>query len=378
MAVLSKVRRLVNPGRQRRNGAVKRVLSPLQKLFFGSKRQRAAVKKRNSGSTGKLKRRVKRGYISKTTPQYVYKRARSSQRALKRSLHNPKRRKRNVGSIVTVWPLGHANPGRKSQSYRKRKKVFKTSDYGKRHSAKSITRSGGVYTKRRKRNSSKRVVVINKGEKMAIVRRRKNRSTRRRARRNYGTKVGRSWSTYTKRRKRSNPGRRRRVYSRRRRHSNPSVRRHTRRRNPGVMSGTLGRVLGVVGGIATTKLLMGFVPAQFTTGVIGYLATGVVAVAQGKLVGKISKSPALGNDFMIGGFALLAAKVLNDFFPSIGGYTGISGMGLIGPSSFYVPQVNQNGSMGQFVLPAAVSMGMPQPAPASGNLGRLRRTGRVM
>jgi len=125
---------------------------------------------------------------------------------------------------------------------------------------------------------------------------------------------------------------------------------------------------------------MGFVPASFQTGVMKYLATGVVAVAQGKLIGKVSKNTQLGDDFMVGGLALVVAQVLNDFFPSIGAYTGISGMGLIGGSSFYTPQVNQNGSMGTFVVPSA-TMGAIQgyaPAPANAGAGRLRRTGRLM
>jgi hypothetical protein len=136
-------------------------------------------------------------------------------------------------------------------------------------------------------------------------------------------------------------------------------------------------VLGVVGGVALTKLLMGFVPSQFSTGIIGYLVTGAVAVLQGKAVGKVAKSPSLGHNMMVGGLAYLTAKVLNDFLPSIGGYTGISGMGLIGPSSFYTPQVNQNGSMGSFVTPAAVMGAIPM-APPSAGVGRLRRTGRLM
>ena len=195
--------------------------------------------------------------------------------------------------------------------------------------------------------------------------RRRTRSYRRR--RNAGTRVGRSWSTYKSKRRR-NPGRRRSVVRHRRHY----------RRNPGVLTGTLGRVVGVIGGVAVTKLLMGFVPATFTSGVLGYLATGVVAVAQGKLIGKVSKNSTLGNDFLVGGLAYLAAKILNDFFPSIGSYTGISGMGMIGGSSFYVPQVNQPGSMGSFIVPGAVMGAMPTVAPASGNLGRLRRTGRLM
>ena len=194
-------------------------------------------------------------------------------------------------------------------------------------------------------------------------------------RRNAGTGKGRSWSSYT--RKRRNPRVKR--YQRRRR-SNVTHRRHYRR-NPGFLTGTAGRVLGVVGGVAVTKLLSGFIPASFSTGVLSYLATGVIAFAQGKLVGKVSKNAQLGNDFMVGGIAYLVAKILNDFFPTVGAYTGISGMGMIGGSSFYTPQVNLGGSMGNFVTPGSTMRAISAAgaiAPASASLGRLRRTGRIM
>src|ERR1035437_9434757 len=85
------MRRLVNPG--------KRKLSPLQKLFFGSKRQRAAVK-RNAGKK-RAGKRFRLGYGSMA--QLREKVVSSAKR----------RKKRNVGSIITVWPKGHSNPGRK-------------------------------------------------------------------------------------------------------------------------------------------------------------------------------------------------------------------------------------------------------------------------
>jgi len=154
-------------------------------------------------------------------------------------------------------------------------------------------------------------------------------------------------------------------------------RRH-HRRNPGILTGTAGRVLGVAGGVAVTKFLCGFLPAQLGSGVLGYLSTAAVAVLQGKVVSKVSKNPALGNDMMIGGLAYLAAKVLNDFFPAFGAYTGISGMGIIGSSSFYNPQVNINGNMGRFVVPAAVSGYVNASMPVAKGVGSLRRTGRLM
>lgn len=337
MVSVSKVRKLVNPG--------KRKLSPLQKLFFGSKRQRAAVKaKRNSGYNTKrrtIKRRKKLGASKEDISRF--------RRGIRSWEHKHGSKKKNVSSIVVIRP----NPGSKRRKY--------------------------------KRNSRK-VVVINKGEKMTrkrrsvkrnryVSRKRRNPSVRRHRNTVYRKRIRRGLYQYS-----SNPGRRRRSRTR-----NVSVRRYHRRRNPGMFSGTGGRVLGVIGGVALTKFLSGMVPASFNTGVMSYLATGVIAFAQGKLVGKIAKNESMGNDFLVGGLAFLAAKILNDFFPSIGSYVGISGgrgMGLIGGSSFYVPQVNRNGSMGSFVVPGAVMGAIPPPMPPSTagmhGVGRLRRTGRLM
>ena len=341
MATITKLRKLVNPGRRKRN--VKRKLSTLQKLYFGSKRQRAAVKtnrgrKRNAGpkSYRKLKKVAMKHYRRHGVTATVYK-------------AHTRRRKRNVSSIVTVWPLGHANPGRK----------------------------------RRKRNSRK-VVVINKGAKMTRKRNRsKVRNVRRYHRKNYGTRRGRSWSTYSLSgslgsgrggKRRGNPGRRRR--------RNPSMRRYHRRRNPGMLTGVLGRITGGIGGIAVTKFLMGFVPTSFTGGVLRPIVSAVIAVAQGKLIGKVSKNSQLGDDFMVGGLMYAVATALNQFFPTAGTYTGISGMGLIGGSSFYTPQVSVPGNMGQFVLPQMVSnMAIapgPQPNMVAGGVGSVRRHGRLM
>lgn len=331
MAEIVKRRRLVNPGRKRRN------LSPLQKMFFGTKRQRAAVKA-NKGR--KRRRNVAMGYRGSKRVAKSWTQGITSKPA--------RRRKRNISSIVTVYPAKR-NPGRRKY----------------------------------KRRNSRKVVVVNKGRKKMATRRRVVRRRTYRRRRNYGTRSGRSWSTYSRKatgkRKKGNPGRvRRRRVSRRR-----VSRRVGRRRNPGFLSmgggGTMTSVAGVVGGLALTKILCGFVPAQFTAGVLGYLATGVIAVAQGKLAGKLLKSPTIGHNMMVGGLAYLAAKVLNDFLPSIGGYTGISGMGLIGGGSFYNPQVNQNGSMGNFVIPAATmgAIAANMPTATTGVRG-LRRTGRLM
>jgi hypothetical protein len=329
LATISKVRRLVNPGHRRK-------LSPLQKLFFGSKRQRAAVRARRSNagrnSFRKFKKRMKAvGYTPVKNKKFT---------------RFGTRKHRNVGSIVTVWPLGHMNPGRIRKSGRK--------------SVRIIINKGAKRMARRRRNPWPFTRTKRRGRR---------KSYRVRARRAYGRAKKYVTRTYRK------AARRLGVVHHRRRRSNPGRRRYYRR-NPGMLSGTAGRVVGVVGGVAATKLLMGFVPAQFSTGIIGYLVAGGVAYAQGMAVGKVSKNTQLGNDFMIGGFAYVVSKILNDFFPTFGAYGGISGMGLIGGSSFYTPQVNLPGSMGSFVVPSAVMGAFP--APANAGVGRLRRTGRLM
>jgi hypothetical protein len=140
----------------------------------------------------------------------------------------------------------------------------------------------------------------------------------------------------------------------------------------------------VIGGLALTNVLSGFLPSGLNSGFIGYLASAAIAVVQGKVIGKVSKNGALGNDFMVGGLAYVAAQILNSFLPSVGSYTGISGgrgVGLLGGSNFFIPQVNIPGSMGSFMIPgnvtSAIGAAIPA-APASAGMGRLRRTGRLM
>lgn len=315
MVTIVKPRRLFNSGRRKRyRKNPKKRMTLLQKLHFGSKAQRASAAKSLKGNRGR-----------------------------RRKQSNRSRLKRNVSSIITVWPKGNTT--------RKRRRVG---------------------------NRSKKIVIVNKGGKMARTRRRKRTNRSYRRRRNYSRR--RRNVNYVRRvkrgqyRRRQNPGMTRTSKLRRLWH-----RHFRRRRNPGMLSGTMGRIAGVVGGIAVTKLLYGFVPSTFTSGVLSYLSIGVIAFAQGKLVGKVSKNSGLGEDFLVGGFAYLVAKMLNDFFPTVGSYTGISGMGLIGGSSFYLPQVNQPGSMGAFQVPAAVSMALPAPvATPSQSLGRIRRSGRLM
>lgn len=208
--------------------------------------------------------------------------------------------------------------------------------------------------------------------RVGVARRRVHTRARRR---NYGTVVGRSFShTKIGRRRKRNPGKVV-VYRYRGRRHNP--RRMGRRRNPGMFGGTFGKVMGVIGGAAVTKVVTDKLPTALNGGFVGYLSTAVVAMLQGKLIGKVLKNPSLGQDMTIGGFTYLAIRVVNDFMPSLSlpfGLSGGRGMGLLAPSSFYLPQVNAPGSMSNFVVPAGIPV-----ASATGmrGLGSARRVGRV-
>lgn len=316
-----KARTLVNPGKKK-----KRKLSPLQKLFFGSKRQRAAVKARKNG--GKFSyRKTKKRIGTKSTMGF----STPLQKARKSSEGRSKTGKRSSGisNPSRIMTISFNNPGTK------RKK-------GTTQMAKSRKRR---YTRRKKHTMHNPTPI-----------RRKRRTSYHRRRRNPV-----SYRKHT-----------RRVYHRRR---NPS--------KASVMSG-VGKFGGVLGGAALTHLVNGMLPATLTTGVIGYVTTALVATMQGKLVGSLLKKPALGKAMTTGGYFYLGLKVIADFFPSVGQYLpfGLKGMGIITPSNFYVPQVPVNGSMANFIAPAALPAAIPVAAGMRGinptnMLSATRRTGRM-
>lgn len=319
-AVLKKKRRLHNPGRRRKKMTAKQI------RFFGTKAQRAGLKRRNRRNPS-IRKSLKHagGMFDRRTTKRAYKAQGRATRARKRA------RRMNVGSILVASIPG--NPGE-----RKHKRMAKA----------------------RRRRRTRRAVV------------------------------------HHRRRRRSNPvARRRRSYRRRR---NPVARytrrrvhhRRARRRNPG-MGGGMGSdfqaVAGILSGAAVTRILSGFIPAQFNQGIVGYIATGVVAMLQGQFIGKAIKKPAFGKLMTYGGFTYVGLRIINDLMPSLGGYLpfGLSGMGVISPSQgFYSPQVNRWGSMGSFIMPNSVMSAIGAAAPkASGMHGigegsvSTRRVGRV-
>lgn len=334
-----KVRRIANRGRRRRN------MTPRQIKYFGTARQKAALRNRRRNHYGgrRMNRRRRRnqefGGLLSSAEHAASQAIKSVERAAEDAisevtgrLHNRRRnrgRRRNVGEILTIVPA--ANPGRRRRS--------------------NMTR-----TRNRRRN------------------RRHNYSHRRRNRaRAY------NYPRRTNRRRRHNVRRRR--YNRR---HNPRVvvryrnRRHNyrrarnRRRNPSFMTGNLGAIVGVLGGATVTKLITGFLPSTLTTGWAGYFTTGITAVVTGQVVGKVSKNKQFGNWMMIGGLLIVALEVVGQFFPQLnlpfGLSSGTSGMGLISSSNFYVPQVNMPGSMASFVTPAGVTAAIPVVPAASTSL----------
>lgn len=332
MAEVMKKRRLVNP--RRRN------LSKKQIKYFGTARQKAALRRNRS-----RRRNQGGGGIVSTAERAAQRAIESVEHAAEDAIgavtHAVNRGRRpNVGEILTVLP---ANPGRRKHKGRRTKNMAAT----------------------------KRTRASN---------RRHNRTKNR-----------------TRNARRHNPAR---MHNRRRhRHHNPHVvvryrtrpRRHNRgrRRNQGrFLSGDAGKVVSVLGGALVTSTLTGFLPSNLTTGPVGWLTTGVAAVVGGTIVGKVSKNPALGNWFTVGGLVIVGLQIVQQFFPQLalpftvgGTAAGTSGMGLITGSNFYVPQVNQPGSMASFYLPAAIPTPVVAPSGGGTGLGQyqrsMRRVGRL-
>lgn len=359
MATILKPVRLVNPGKKKRR------LTARQKLFFGSKRQRAAVQKsmhNPRGTNRKYRKAVKSRNYAKAMHYNKSQTARTAERKRKsvrsrsnqhydNTVFNKPSRIPNVGEIITIRPL--TNSGYKAK---------------------------GTFRKRRKLNnmakSRKRVLA---GKKAARTRRRKAAMRSSHRRRNPGTRRrNTSVARVHHRRRRRNPTS---VVTRTRYIRRNSGRRRHSRRNPGIMSGSsgLGKAVGVIAGALVTSVASGFLPSAVATGIPSYIAIGLIAMLQGKAAGKILKNPSLGNDMTTGGYVYLALRIAKDYLPSLNLGVGISGLGLIGGSSFYVPQVNQPGSMGNFQVPAAVMGAIPVSGGMKG-LGTgtsMRRMGRL-
>lgn len=311
MAQVMKRRRLTNPGRRR--------MTAKQIKFFGTSRQRAALKnsrrRRNQGPKRHAGRRRNQGgdvvlRVEHAAERAIEKIEDLAQDALGGVSRMGNRGRRNVGEILTVLP---ANPGRR------RKKVAAT---------------------KRRRNKS-RVRVSNRRPRRRNRARARHRNRTRRVMANPKVVV-----RYRNRARRHNYGR--------------------RRRNPDFLTGDAGKVVGVLGGAAVTGIITGYLPANLTTGWMGYLSTAVVAGVLGQVAGKVTKNKSLGNWMTVGGLLIVGMKVLQDVMPNLqlpftlpGASAGTAGMGMITSSNFYTPQVNMPGSMASFVTPAGVTAAIP-------------------
>lgn len=377
MAEVTKRRRLANP-RQRR-------MSPSQVAIFGTKRQKAALRRRHPGlfrkyakkAAGHSRRRGRRNQsfdysgIGTSTGGLITKAEQAAERAIQsvehaahealdgvtRRLNRPKRR----------------NAGRRS--LRKTKKHLKKT-WGARagRAQHRLVRSGAAYKRRRTRN----VRRANVGEILTVIPanpgRRRNRRMARAANRRRNRR--RNWrdprTGLANRRRRRVSNRRHRNRGRARVYNRRRSRMHNRRRNPGFMSGTTGTIVGILGGATVTKLITGMLPSTLMSGWAGMATTGVTAVVAGQVAGKVFRNPHFGKWMTIGGLLIVALEALNQFLPSLqlpfGLSTGTSGMGLISSSNYYVPQVNLPGSMASFVTPAGVTGALPM-VPATGMSG---------
>lgn len=310
MPKVLKARRVHNPKRKKR-------MTAKQIRFFGTKRQRAALRSKPK----RRKNRARHRNFPARSRILSWSKGRGKAMQVKRHRNSGRRRRarrKNVGEILTA-SLSGLNPGRKKMA-RRRTRRRRVSNR-RRRAYNPRRRRVTVHHRRRRRSHNPRVVVRYKSRRRSRVR--------------------------------------------------------GRRRNPGFLSGKAGKVVGVLGGAAITGFLSSnFVPAQFNTGIMGYFATGIVAYAQGKIVGKIAKSSVLGDDMFIGGLAYLALKVISDMVPSIAGYIPFK-LGQIAPSSFYVPQVPVPGSMSSFMVPSAVPTMVAPPAHAGMGTTRGRRVGRM-
>jgi hypothetical protein len=321
LAVLLK-KRLINPGTRK--------MTARQKLFFGTKRQRAAVSRR---LTNKGKKRTK----------------------------NHGKRVRNVGEIITLGlPRKKAievikNPmpvKRRTRNAKRRRNAPNTwsslyqNYYNPAGSSRIATRrrSRSAAYKGRRGNSSK--------TKLANPRRRR-----------------RSVRVITKYRYR-NPAR---LANSRRRYHRRTVRRY---RNPGFLSSDIAKVAGILGGATVTNLVAKQIPSKYTTGTLGYATLTAVAFGQGYVVKKFLRNNALGDDMMIGGLVLVAMKLMSDLFPSVSlpfSLTG-GGMGLIGNSSFTNPQVPVPGSMGRFQIAPNYQQAINAAIPATRTLAGINQS----
>ncbi len=288
MATRIQVRRLANPRRRvnvkRKNATRRRKMSPKQIRIFGTRAQKAALKRKRKKNP--VARKV-------SAPKRV----------------NRKRRTRRSNPALVVT-LGAMNPRR---TKRRNKPVAATRKNRRRR------RVNATRTNRRRRRNP--------------VARRTNRRRRRNATRIVVV------SPKANRRRRRNPSRvnRRRVHHRRRNPMNTSL-----FGAPLFGKSSLELLGGGLVGVAAAKFIPTLLPASITGGIGGSnigrtIMTGIAAVVGGWAGSKVS--PQFGQGMLFGGMMQTLSVALNAFLPTVYGQLGpYSQLGDLMPGGFSVPQ----------------------------------------
>lgn len=282
MAVTVKVRRVRNPARVRsrkrrvRNRSHRRRMTPRQIKFFGTRRQKAAL-------------RASRRRRSVSNPRHSARaRVRVRRRVRRTRARGPVR---NPALVVT---LGAVNPKKRRASVA-------------RHRSRSRTRKRSNPSRRRhRRRNPTRVVIV------APRRSRRHRSG------------------YRSRRRALNPRR----YGRRRRR-NPDF---FGSRVASVASVKV--ILGGLVGVAAAKFLPTIVPISIvgSSQLIRVALTGASAYVASKAAEMFKVGPQTSAAVLFGGLMQTASVALNAFLPSVGRQLALSGLGELIPGQFPVPQ----------------------------------------
>lgn len=136
MAVVRKRVRLANPARR------KKKMSPKQIRFFGTKRQKAALKAKRRSTTKRVTRK-------RTTPRRVARRRVAA--APKRRTHRRRRPTSNVGEIITIGLQPGTKKRRASMATRRRKRRVARNPV-RRYRRRRVVRAGA-----RRRNPVRRI-----------------------------------------------------------------------------------------------------------------------------------------------------------------------------------------------------------------------------
>jgi hypothetical protein len=290
MATVRKVIRLANPRRRKMNHAKRRRnrrMTAKQIKFFGSARQRAALKRHRTN-----KRRKTNPVARRPKVKVIY-------RTPKKRNVRKRRRRSNPALVVT---LGSINP-------RRRTKVAKTRRRRRRATNHRRTRRTNVHR---------------------VTRRRRRTNRRRNPRKVYVM----------------NPPRRRRV-KRYRRHNAHRRRHMNRRRNPAIFGRSSAKdLLVMVGGglvgVTATKLITAQANSMFsstlsslgTGGFTSVLISGVSAFLAGWAGRMVSRE--FGDAVLFGGLMQTGSVAVNAFLPS--SISGQFSLGDLVNGNFVVPQ----------------------------------------